>query len=174
MRIALFTENYYVGGLDTYIITLINNWPNEDDQFILICNKSHPGINRYENEIKRDVEFIWHNHFHKNFFNKFILNFFNSVFLLKVVRRILSNMSCLFLINYLFFLKKTLLKSEPDRLIVVNGGYPGGLLCRAATICWGLYSNKESSIHNFHNIAISTSKFNIYQNLIDKNVHYLL
>ncbi|WP_035659171.1 hypothetical protein, partial [Flavobacterium seoulense] len=90
MRIALFTENYYIGGLDTYIITLINNWPNKKDKFILICNKSHPGIKRYENEIIREVEFIWHNHFHVNYFNDSILKIFNSVFLLKIFRRLLT------------------------------------------------------------------------------------
>ena len=58
MRIALFTENSYKGGLDTYIITLINNWPNSNDEFVLICNKSHPGIDRYESEINPKIDFI--------------------------------------------------------------------------------------------------------------------
>ena len=101
MKIAFFTENSYMGGLDTYIITLINNWPNKNDQFILICNKTHPGIERYEKEIKRDIEFIWHNHLHINFFNSWILKVFNSVILLKLVRRIFSNMGFLMYNYYL-------------------------------------------------------------------------
>ncbi len=170
MKIAFFTENYYVGGLDTYIITLINNWPNKEDDLILICNKTHPGIRRYEREIKREVKFVWHNHFHKNYFSNSILTNFNSVFLLKAVRKILTSLSFFIFIYYFFILKSTLFKFKPDRLMVINGGYPGGLLCRAASICWGVYSSNKFSIHNFHNIAIPTNKFNLYQNFIDKFV----
>lgn len=170
MKIALFTENFYQGGLDTYIITLINNWPIKEDEFILICNKMHPGISRYEKEIERKTTFIWHKHFHKSYFDNFIIRNLKSIILMKIIRRILSNMEFFIFYYYLLVLKKTLLKYNPDSLIVVNGGYPGGLSCRAATICWGKYSGRKKSIHNFHNIALPTTKTNLFQNYIDKLV----
>jgi len=54
MKIVLFTENYYKGGLDTFIISLINNWPNKNDHIELICNYDHPGNEKYNSQIMRD------------------------------------------------------------------------------------------------------------------------
>lgn len=167
MRIAFFTENSYQGGLDTYIITLINNWPNSTDDFVLICNKSHPGIDRFESEINRKIDFIWHDHYHINYFSNFIIKHFKSILLMKIVRRLIGLFNFFFFLYYLIFLKKTLFKFDPDSLIVVNGGYPGGLSCLAASVCWGLFKREKYSIHNFHNIALSTTKYQFLSNYID-------
>lgn len=170
MKTAIFTENYYQGGLDTYIITLINNWPSKEDEFVLICNKSHEGIARYEKEINRKTEFIWHNHFHKNYFNNFISKVFRSSLLMKIVRRIITTFNLLIFLYYLIVLKRTLTKFDPDKLIVVNGGYPGGISCVAASICWGLLKKGNISVHNFHNMALPTKKYNFIANYIDSLV----
>ena len=167
MRIALFTENSYKGGLDTYIITLINNWPNSYDEFVLICNKSHPGIDRYESEINRKIDFIWHDHFHINYFSNFVIKVFHSTLLMKIIRRLMTCCNLVFFVYYLIVLKRTLFKFDPDSLIVINGGYPGGLSCLAASVCWGLFRREKYSIHNFHNIAFSTTKYQFISNYID-------
>ena len=44
MKIVLFTENQRFGGLDTFIINLVNNWPDKNDTFFIICNQNHPGL----------------------------------------------------------------------------------------------------------------------------------
>ena len=44
MKIIFFTQNYWKGGLDTFLISLINNWPNEQDSLEIVCNYDHPGI----------------------------------------------------------------------------------------------------------------------------------
>ena len=170
MRIAFFTENAYKGGLDTYIIALVNNWPNSNDEFVLICNKSHPGIASYESEINRKIDFIWHDHFHINYFSNFIVEQFKSILLMKIIRRLIGSFNLLFYIYYLIVLKRTLLKFNPDSLIVINGGYPGGLSCLAASVCWGLFNKEKPSVHNFHNIAFSTTKYQFISNYIDYQV----
>ena len=56
MKIIFFTQNYWKGGLDTFLISLINNWPNEQDSLEIVCNYDHPGIKTYEALITRKVK----------------------------------------------------------------------------------------------------------------------
>ena len=44
MNILIMTEIYDSGGIDTFIVNLINNWPNETDTFTLITNHNYPGL----------------------------------------------------------------------------------------------------------------------------------
>jgi hypothetical protein len=53
MNICIYTENYYKGGLDTFLINLFNAWPDEQDKFTLVCNASHPGLDSIEVHVKR-------------------------------------------------------------------------------------------------------------------------
>lgn len=55
--------------------------------------------------------------------------------------------------------------------MVINGGYPGGDLCRIASIAWFKINSKIKSWHNFHNIAVKKDKFflnNFYRNKVDE------
>ena len=63
MNICILTENYYRGGLDTFIINLINNWPNQNDEFTIICNKSHPGLNDIKKRVKKLTKIKRYNFF---------------------------------------------------------------------------------------------------------------
>ena len=63
MKICLLTENYYRGGLDTFIINLINGWPDKFDNFTIICNESHPGLIDIEKRVKKKVRFIFEGNF---------------------------------------------------------------------------------------------------------------
>lgn len=156
MRILFFLEDYYLGGVDTFVINLINNWPNNNDYLVLICNKQHTGLNFIRESLIRPCEVIKHNILIFNSFfelkdNKIINKF--SIFLLKLSVPILRY---IFLFYNVLALKKVLLNKKADRLMVINGGYPGGDSCRAASICWGLFSKKPLSIHNFHGIVSKT------------------
>ena len=44
MKILIFTENNRSGGMDTFIVNLINYWPSKEDRFTIICNNNHPGL----------------------------------------------------------------------------------------------------------------------------------
>lgn len=151
MKILLFTENYYKGGLDTFIISLINNWPDQKDSITLICNYNHPGIETYELQIKRDVMLIKYNLFNNYDLIKKLDDIYPTKYFSKIVGFIFKYP---FFIKNIFALRNVLIQNKPDRLMIINGGYPGGDFCRAATILWGLSGRNRTSIHNFHNIAI--------------------
>lgn len=61
-------------------------------------------------------------------------------------------------------------KWETDRLMVVNGGHPGGDTCRAAVISWRLFKrDKPSAIYNFHNLANTPSRIDRWpEKLMDR------
>lgn len=173
MKILLFTENYYRGGLDTFLISLINSWPHEGDQLALICNASHPGLAQMASKLKRPCAIIpyrlpGHSDWSrarrtKGFWASDLGQRFASA-----IRKMLAYP--LFVID-LIALTRRFRRDEYDRLLVVNGGYPGGMTCRAASIAWNLAGRKPLAIHNFHNLAVPVPYWRrLIENLIDSAV----
>ena len=61
----------------------------------------------------------------------------------------------LFLFHYVRRIKRLLAAENPDRVMVVNGGYPAGDANRAATIAWGaLRGTRPKALHNVHNFCV--------------------
>jgi len=160
-------EDYYLGGLDTFVINLINNWPDSSDCLTFICNNKHTGLDFIEASLRRPCTIIRHNLlifsgiFELTEKNNKINNFF--VFILRLFSPVLKYV---FLVYNIFALKKILLKNSPDRLMIIHGGYPGGDSCRAASIAWGLFSKKPYSIHNFHGIVLKPKWHIKFQELL--------
>ena len=168
MKILLFTENYHRGGVDTFIIMLINNWPEALDEITLVCNEDHPGLQDIRNKLRRPCRIITYNL--KTY--TWLAGKTHGNGFLDIIRKITSPV-----VRYLFF-ARTIMKLRPllcdggvDRLLVVNGGYPGGDTCRAAGITWGIWSGKQLSVHNFHNLAIPPKVVTAYQ---EKTIDALL
>lgn len=156
MKIAVFSENYYRGGVDTFIATLINYWPYEEDDFTLFCNEDHPGLVDIRGKLRRPCRIVPYR------IGRYVrLAAKTRGRMLLDTLRLVSKP----LVTYLYFahgvrrLRQLLCRKPADRLLIVNGGYPGGDLCRAAGIAWGLYSGKPASIHNFHNLANPPGRF---------------
>jgi len=152
MKILLFTEIYDCGGADTFIANLVNHWPDPDDQFVVLANPNYPGLTIIEQCLKKSCKIVRHKmalHF----------NFIKSTEKLGLVSKALRVLSPVILLRYAFFVynilafRKIIAEERPDRLMVINGGYPGADSCRAAGISWGIFSKKPYSIHNFHNLA---------------------
>lgn len=171
MRIAFFTENYYKGGLDTFIISLINHWPEKKDEFVLICNKSHPGIERYTEEININTQILWHSLPLLKDIRRKIFDLFGRFPLAAktIYHTIKLFQYCIFTYN-IFAIKKMLQSFNIDKLMIINGGYPGGMSCRAAAISWGQAIKNNKCIMNFHNIAVPSSSRINFDYLIDKIV----
>lgn len=155
MKILIFIESYYCSGVDTFVINLINNWPNQSDNIILICNRDHSGLGGIREKIYRpctiaENKMIIFTSFFSRLKKKTLFDYF-ILFILKISSPL---MRYIFLIYNVIALKKLLLPYNADRLLIVNGGYPGGDSCRAASICWGLFSKKPLSVHNFHGVVV--------------------
>ena len=46
--------------MDTFIGSLINNWPEKNDTFMVICNKNHPGLTYLEGLLPKNTQLIKH------------------------------------------------------------------------------------------------------------------
>ena len=51
MRIAIYIQSKKLGGTNTVVKNLINNWPNKNDDFFLLINKSKLNYNYYKKNI---------------------------------------------------------------------------------------------------------------------------
>ena len=166
MKIIIFTENNRGGGMDTFIGSLINNWPKKEDTFTVICNRNHPGIGYLADLLTDDTRLVKHT---------IPLNWSLGASLLSILpfiaQRVLRQLFRVLLSPIQYFLIKKLLRQENgDHLFSVNGGYPGGETCRLANIAWKKL-NKTQSVHNIHNFAINYRKvFSIYEAFMDKQL----
>jgi len=166
MKIAVFTENEYKGGLDTFVVNLINYWPNADDDLVLICNRDHPGLETVAGDLRRDCTVIAH----RIPLQRVLMRWSNK--LPGLLRKVLeAGLRYFFFLSYLPQLSRLLNRVAPDRLLIVNGGYPAGDTCRAAAIAWARRTGREPSIHNFHNLAVNVRWWEAWiENRIDARV----
>ena len=150
MKIAFFTENGYAGGLDTFTTNLINHWPRPDDELVLICNASHPGLETVARNLVRPCLVVRHR------IPLLWVIFRHLSWLPAIVRKPLSPiLKYLFFFSYFPQIAWLLSRIRPDRLMVINGGYPGGDSCRAASIIWGTFFDRSGTVHNFHNLSFA-------------------
>jgi L-malate glycosyltransferase len=152
MRIGFFTQNVSKGGLDTFIINLLDNWPIEDE-IVLFCNRSHPGLDYLRNAVNRNVEFIDYS----------FLIAQDLAIICSKLPRFLGFFAKLFFwllgFQYMLWRIRHLLRQYPlDRLMIINGGYPGGDACLAATVAWATVAKgRPLAWHNFHNLVLPYS-----------------
>lgn len=171
MKICIFTENHYKGGLDTFLINLFNNWPEPKDELSLVCNASHPGLETIFSKARHAVRIM---SYKRLFTSAFVLGYGASKFSrLLVMRAIFALMERILRYPVLFpwyilTLWLYFRRSEFDRLMVVNGGYPASLLCRAAVVAWGISGKNSKAILNFHSLVGNTPwYFRLPEYLVD-------
>ena len=174
MNICFFTENYYKGGLDTFLINLVNSWPNDDDVLTLTCNGNHAGLETIETQVIRQISIEKYNYVFTSDLSKKRdhLTFRFSFFLYGLIVLASRFLQYPFLAMwYVLTLTSYFKGSKFDRLMVVNGGYPASLLGRCAIIAWWLAGKKNEPIMNFHNSASPSPWYSkIFDNLIDRYV----
>lgn len=166
MKIVFFVENNHCGGMDSFFINVINHWPFPEDELCLICNVGHPGFRNIQQATIRNCEFIAHD---------IPLNWAVADQLLKrfpsAVRRLSRPILRIALFPYQLRRLKDLFRLlQADRLMVVNGAYPGGESCRLASIAWREIGGMPS-VHNIRNFAVTPRPILAwYENWIDRRL----
>lgn len=165
MKVGLFLQSYSSGGVDTFLVNLVNNLKLHS-QIVIFYNHNYPGMTNLKKKFVKKITFVKYRILSLDdldFFKKFIIiNLVTKFFLI------------LFFPVLYFYQSKKLLniisRNKLDRFLVINGGYPGGDLCRIASIVWYKLKPDLKSWHNFHNIAVKKDNFflnNFYRNKID-------
>ena len=169
MNIVFFTHNIKQGGLDTFIVNLISAWPAATS-IVLFCNRSHPGLLELQSRLTGRAVVIPYDFWTAQDLNNLMLS---KPRLIGFGARTLF---WIFGFPYLIYQTGKLFKLHSfDRLMVINGGYPGGDACLAATISWWLNGNQHRAWHNFHNLVLpypSQLLRKLKEKLIDRYVAY--
>jgi L-malate glycosyltransferase len=174
MKICFFTENYYKGGLDTFLINLLNAWPDKKDELTLVCNGTHQGLDTISEKTIRPISV-------EKYYRVFTSPIAQGQSTLKWSRsfpvRAFFALAFRFLQYpilfpwYVFTLMFFFLQSDYDRLMVINGGYPASLLGRSAVIAWWLAGKRPLAVMNFHNSTTCPPWYSSFlENSIDKLV----
>ena len=148
MKTAFFTQNIKQGGLDTFIINLITHWP-QSDEIVLFCNRSHPGLATLRERLAGKALVVAY-----------------DFWIAQDTSTRLANTPAIFRLAFragfwLFGFPYLVLKTGQlftsvgaDRMMVINGGYPGGDACLAATVSWRRNGRGPRAWHNFHNLVL--------------------
>lgn len=170
MKVVVFIENNQYGGLDTFCTTLLNNWPDKDDRFVIVCNASHPGHPLLRAGAGVNTEFVVH-----DIPLSWVISSKMLGFLPASMRRLSQPfLRVLFMPLQMARLRALFRKTGGDALLVLNGGFPAGETCRLANIAWAEVSGADAAkrnIHNFHNFAIPARRgFRWYEHGIDRKL----
>tara|TARA_B100000787_G_scaffold75977_1_gene55925 strand:- start:2705 stop:3940 length:1236 start_codon:yes stop_codon:yes gene_type:complete len=174
MKICFYTENYHKGGLDTFLINLFNAWPGEKDELSLVCNGSHPGLATVEEKTLRPITIKRYGRLFTHLFvqGQSSCKWSRSLPVRKFFELAFKLLQYPILFPwYVGTMTLFFLRTDYDRLMVVNGGYPASLLCRSAVIAWGLAGNRPLAVMNFHNSTTSPPwYYGFVENVIDRLV----
>ena len=174
MKICIFTENHYKGGLDTFIINLVGSWPFSDDDITLFCNEDHPGLIDIKKNLNKKINIKKYSFF---FINGKYKGFKGGVFerfrFLRGIIVVLHNLAeyPFLFIWYLLILYKDFKKSDYEQMLVVNGGYPASLICRVAVIAWRLSGKESKAVMSFHSMPSNSPIYKVIQEMF---VDYLV
>lgn len=148
MKTAFFTQNIKRGGLDTFLINLIRHWP-QTDHVTVFCNRSHPGLSDIRARVPAQVEVVPYDFLIAQDIGARFAGFPSAArFAIRALFGLLGLPYMMLRIGRLFR------RYRPDRLMVVNGSYPGGDACIAATIAWARCHPDRPAWHNFHNLVV--------------------
>lgn len=162
-KICFYYECYLIGGLETFLVQLVNNWTADDELYIL-CNKSYAGLDQFAKKITNPkCKF--------EIYTMTMVQDWEVGIKNRRLARIVHIVSFLLHVPYYVLIGYKKLKlSRFDYLHIVNGGYPAGISSRCIAISWWLHT-KRKCLHNFHNFTQLEPWINeIPNNLIDKGV----
>lgn len=153
--LAIFVDNHVAGGVATFLETLLPRLTQQESPSLLIINREHPGLPKLVEALPRSVELIvYTSPLGLPFFTRVGLSWRLSGIekLSGAVRRVLEYF--LLIIESLQMRRLVPLRSN-QRVLIINGGYPGSYLALAAVFAWA----KHCVIYlNCHSLAAKRSR----------------
>jgi len=174
MKLSLYTHDFYKGGIDTFIINLLNNDNiNNDFKIDLYTSIVHPSYEKYLKSLKANIRI-------KRFFLpdvSEIIYFFNEKFNTSIFSRINFIIKYPLILVNTFFIFFWFLKKKPQIFFFISGGLPGpdiNLSFLFAKILVKPFLNIKY-IFNFHNFATNpNSRIKKYYLKIIFKITYIL
>ncbi len=168
MKLGYFIQNYKRGGVNTFVKNLISK-KIYNDQIYIISNHNNPGLKFLKNKPNKAVKYLTYSLFSWDT----ILNKKLNILIIQILKILYSILFPISFFYQVYKLKEFFKKNKFDKIMVINGGYPGGDLCLAAVLAWNKIYPQKKPWMNFHNFALKSNKFfllNFYKNYVDKKI----
>lgn len=174
MNLCIITENEYRGGLDTFIVNLVNAWPDDEARLTLICNDSHPGLETIYARAGRLDSVLTYSRVLggriargvglRSYLLSRLLRGLSTVLQWALQYPVLAPW-------YVAKFSRLFRRSDFTHLLVVNGGYPASLVCRCASVAWRRSGRGRTAVMAFHNFYQPPSVVDrVPQLLLDREV----
>jgi glycosyltransferase involved in cell wall biosynthesis len=169
--LIVLADNYVAGGVDVVTFQLLNHYARVDCKLVFITNWNNPTLDRIkENEVSnfKVIRFRF-------FLTKSLLQSENSL-----IRRVLLYLLEVLLFPWYVLRFSLVLNNFPTATtLCINGGYPGSILIRAATVATKWFGRSGFCVLAVHNIALSSRRItrpieNIIDRLVFKSVDALI
>jgi len=133
MKIAIYWEQNGWGGVDSQLLSMLESWPSDDDNFVLYHNKGNVGLERISIALRR-LDNVKLKEMESWSYNEVYTRMLNAS-LPGVFRKFVFFFQPVLFIYMLFKLTKRFKNDgEFDVLLSDNGGYPGAWGCLSAIL----------------------------------------
>jgi len=128
MKILIFWEQDFYGGVDTHLLELLKTWPEKNDQITILTNQENSAAKKISEELLKFVKI--------EKFCSYSYNIINYKFRkYKIMQYVLYFLNPIFFIINLFFLNRKINKfKDYDVILSNNGGYPASWNCISSII----------------------------------------
>lgn len=151
MKIAIIIQDYVKGGQNVFIAELINSWP-EPDEFVIISNEENCGLDLIRYRVRKGCKIITH-----KLDIDYRLLMQTPEFLQPLRKLVMAFGRYLTLVVQTVLICRTLKEHLPNVVVISNGGYPGGQICRAAAFTGMFGQGWGQPIMICHNTASQPS-----------------
>ena len=172
MKLGVFIYGYSLGGVHVFAKTIFEEWNSYSDACSLeevIINKYYPSIRDIKNAVAKGCGI------------KVYRGILDSKISIddgsRAIRRLYSLIYKI--AKHLLFFPASALgwacyfrASSLNTLMIVNGGYPGSLSCRAALLGWWI-SGKGKALFNIHSLNMDSNQlFRLFDDLSDAIIEH--
>jgi glycosyltransferase involved in cell wall biosynthesis len=173
MKVCVFNENYQRGGIETFLYSLLNAWPNKDDEFTIFINSENPFNLHLKKSVSRSVKIVKYKNRTTRQANRLVdvLSISRTNFFKLTKNRILECINIILFPILVLTIYKKLKVLDVDVLLVVNGGYPGGINCRAASVAGWILLKRDNVVFSFHNYAVDSK---IIRKILEAPIDFLV
>jgi len=170
-RICIISENHFRGGLETVIVSLLDSYSKLQVEITLITNSTNPSLELVRERSYKNLEILELPLLVTSSF--FALNVSRGskidpavVIAKDILRKILE---IPLLLSSARRFRKIFTQKKFDAGLIVNGGYPGSLFCRASAIGWTSNNRQSSLTMAIHNLVVPSRRgFASIDYLIDR------
>ncbi|MBL1140630.1 MAG: glycosyltransferase family 4 protein [Proteobacteria bacterium] len=169
MRIAIYWEQDEWGGVDTHLLTLLQTWPNPNDEFVLFYNKGNSGLVRIQESLHQfeNVELFEVISYSYNE----VISRVSSILKSRWQRAPLYFFQPLLYLFMISRLSKAFRKAEQfDLLFSNNGAYPAAWGCQSAIRAGAKVGIKKRVLMVHHEATKSRKFMGWFERLVDNMI----